>query len=117
LRKGKTSVLLKERRFCYDAGMDFLLTFVEKIPFLQILIGIAFIFYWIRVFFIVYHLTRFGVGPAPKLMALIFFVGAAFLVGIAFITFSRIDFHQITENLRANIERYVPQAPDEITPQ
>jgi hypothetical protein len=91
--------------------VEILLNLVERIPFLQILIGIAFLFYWMQVFFIVYHLVRFGIGPAPKLMALIFFTGSALLLGMAFILYSRIDFGALIENIRSQTSNYIPEVP------
>lgn len=88
--------------------MELVIALVEKIPVFPILFGILFLFYWLQVFFIIYHLVRFGIGPAPKLMALIFFTGAALLVGITFIAYSRIDFAGLFENLRTDISDFVP---------
>lgn len=53
--------------------------------------------YSIFAFFLIYHLARFGVGPAPKLAAFIFFIGSIILVLIAVIAFFSSDF-SILEN-------------------
>ena len=64
---------------------------MENIPFLPILLSLGLAVYWINAFFIVYHLTRFGVGPKPKVLALVFFVGSCALFGVAAVLYSRID--------------------------
>jgi hypothetical protein len=35
--------------------------------------------FWIHTFVILYHLIRFGVGPRPKQVSLIFFIGSFIL--------------------------------------
>jgi hypothetical protein len=52
---------------------------VLNLPFLLILVGILFVVYWVNAFFLMYHLVRFGIGPRPKLLALIFFIGSIVL--------------------------------------
>jgi hypothetical protein len=53
--------------------------FIARFPFGLILFGLGFFVYWIQAFFIVYHLTRFGIGSRPKIMALAFFIGSILL--------------------------------------
>lgn len=48
--------------------------------------------YWIAVFTILYHLTRFGVGTQPKRLAAGFLVGALILFCAALILFIKLDF-------------------------
>ena len=52
---------------------------INIIPFRTILAVLLFLIYWIQAFFIIYHLIRFGIGPKPKIIAMIFFVGSIFL--------------------------------------
>jgi len=49
---------------------------------MQLLILVAvvlLIVFWIHAFVILYHLIRFGVGPIPKQVSLIFFIGSFIL--------------------------------------
>jgi hypothetical protein len=57
--------------------------------------AIAMFAYWIGAFFILYHLTRFGVGSSPKKMAVIFLAGSLFLSMIAVLLFGQINFAAI----------------------
>lgn len=54
----------------------------------MILLSIA---YWIAVFVILYHLTRFGVGVQPKRLAAGFLLGALALFCTALILFIKLD--------------------------
>ncbi len=66
----------------YANGMDALASLTDvvlNLPLLAILAGIVIVVVWVNAFFIVYHLTRFGIGPRPKLLAFIFMVGAVVL--------------------------------------
>lgn len=56
-----------------------------------LLFAIVFVAYFIYCFFIIYHLTRFGVGAEPKAVALIFFIGVIILLPPAAIFFSKMD--------------------------
>lgn len=64
---------------------------LNSIPFLGIAIVFLALLYWVPAFFIVYHLTRFGVGPRPKFIALVFLVGSVLLFSMFIITVSRLD--------------------------
>lgn len=69
----------------------FFSTFFD-IPFLSILVILLTLIYWIPAFFIIYHLVRFGVGPLPKIFALVFFLGSMFLFAGVVFSFKDIDF-------------------------
>lgn len=55
------------------------------------LIGLVFFTYWIIVFVILYHLTRFGIGVVPKRLAAVFLFGSVALFGISIALFMNID--------------------------
>ena len=75
------------------------------IPFMEILLGLGLAVYWTNAFSIVYHLTRFGVGPKPKILALVFFAGSFALFGIAAVLYSRVD---LADTFRMLFERAIP---------
>ncbi len=52
-------------------------------------------FFWLMVFFIFYHLTRFGIGTLPKRLAALFLVGAVTLFSIALLFFTQIDLNPL----------------------
>ncbi len=54
----------------------------------------AFIF-WLMVFFIFYHFTRFGIGTLPKRLAALFLVGAVILFSISLLFFSTLDLNPL----------------------
>lgn len=49
------------------------------------LLVVAAVVYWLNVFFLLYHLIRFGIGYWPKRLAILFFFGSAvmFLAAVA----------------------------------
>jgi hypothetical protein len=51
--------------------------------------------YWIAVFTILYHLTRFGVGVQPKRLAAGFLVGALIIFSSSLVLFLKIDFNTL----------------------
>jgi hypothetical protein len=59
--------------------------------FLNIFIGFLFFIFWITVFVILYHLTRFGVGVTPKRLAAAFLFGAVILFCTSLVLFVTID--------------------------
>lgn len=59
------------------------------------IIGLLFFAYWIFVFVILYHLTRFGIGVQPKRFAAIFLLGSVVVSGAAIILFMNIDINSI----------------------
>lgn len=65
--------------------------FIQKFPFGLILFCLGFLVYWVQAFFVVYHLVRFGIGPKPKFMALLFFVGSIILFAGVIITYQQIE--------------------------
>ncbi len=74
-------------------------SFLTQIPVLPILEALFFIVCMVYAFCIMYHLTRFGVGPGPKLLSLIFFVGFGVLLLSVFTLFNQIDFNTVIEKL------------------
>ncbi len=71
--------------------------FLESIVNIQnlfyLFLIIVFIAYWVLVFTIFYHLTRFGIGTFPKKIATIFLLGSVlfFCVSFLFITIMSLD--------------------------
>ena len=65
---------------------------INIIPFKTILAGLLFLIYWVQAFFIVYHLIRFGIGPKPKITALVFFIGSIFLTMVIFTVLGQFAF-------------------------
>ncbi|MEK7217461.1 MAG: hypothetical protein AAB374_01640 [Patescibacteria group bacterium] len=64
---------------------------LNSIPFFGIAIVFISLVYWIPAFFIVYHLTRFGIGSRPKFIALVFLVGSVILFSLFIIGASQFD--------------------------
>ncbi len=64
---------------------------MDNFPFLEILLSLGLAVYWTNAFFVIYHLTRFGVGPKPKILALVFFAGSFALFGVVAVLYSRTD--------------------------
>lgn len=81
----------------------------DKINFAAILFSFVFLIYWIYVFVIIYHLVRFGIGPKPKLFALIFLAGAVILFTTSIFSFGQIDFTDIFEKLKTKDFRTAPR--------
>lgn len=61
---------------------------MQSIP--EIIFLAAVLIYLIGAFIIIYHLIRFGVGNAPKALALFFFAGSIVLVLFALVFFFNI---------------------------
>lgn len=72
----------------------------DGLPFISLFFGLILVFYWGFSFFIIYHLIRFGIGPRPKLVALIFFLGSIALFMIAYHYFSKMDLALVFENFK-----------------
>lgn len=72
-------------------------SFLMQIPALPILELLFFIVCVVYAFCIMYHLTRFGIGPNPKLLSLIFFVGFCILFVSMFTLFNKIDLNTVVE--------------------
>ncbi len=79
-------------------SINSILNFVSNFPVLPVIFAIVFLVFWIYVFFIIYHLTRFGIGTKPKIIAFIFFIGSAFLFMQLVYSFNQIDFKTILGN-------------------
>ena len=58
---------------------------------LNAIIVALYLIFFFSVFFILYHLTRFGVGTHPKRFAAIFFLGAVVLFGVSILLFANLD--------------------------
>lgn len=58
---------------------------------LNIFLVFLFIVYWIVVFLILYHLSRFGVGVQPKKFAAIFLFGTVVLFSFALAFYVNFD--------------------------
>jgi len=62
------------------------------------------ILYWIGAFFIVYHLTKYGITPWPKKIATVFLAGALMLSILNFMLFTQVNWKTIfnPQNLQQN---------------
>lgn len=58
--------------------------------------GAAFALFWLFSFFILYHLTRFGIGILPKRVAALFLVGAVILFSACLILFVSTDLRTLS---------------------
>lgn len=58
----------------------------------------AFMFYWVDVFLLLYHLTRFGVGTQPKRFAAVFLVGTVVLFSVSILAYASVDLGTLTFN-------------------
>lgn len=54
--------------------------FFSHIPFYLVSLLLVLIIFATNAFFIVYHLIRFGIGTAPKIVAFVFVIGTMFFV-------------------------------------
>jgi len=71
-----------------------------QIPALPILELLFFVVCVVYAFCIIYHLNRFGIGPNPKILSMIFFVGFCILLTLAFTLLNQIDLDMVTNNLK-----------------
>jgi hypothetical protein len=55
---------------------------------LNLFLIFLFVVFWLMAFFILYHLTRFGVGVFPKRLAALFLGGAVVLSSAVFLSYS-----------------------------
>ena len=69
---------------------------ISALPILELLFFVVSVVY---AFCIMYHLTRFGIGPNPKLLSLVFFVGFCVLILSVFTLFNQIDPNTVVEGL------------------
>lgn len=72
-------------------SVNSIFNFISNFPVLPVIFAVTFLIYWIYVFFIIYHLTRFGVGLKPKIIAFVFFMGSALLFMQLIYSFNQID--------------------------
>lgn len=79
-----------------------------KLDLQPIFLAFLIVIYWIYVFIISYHLIRFGIGPEPKLIAFIFFIGSVALVIASLFFYSRVDLAAALNNF---IRYYRPSLP------
>ena len=86
-------------------------TIISQIPIVPIAVGAFLIFYWIRAFIIMYHLVRFGIGPAPKFLALLFLVGSGFFFMVAISLYVQLDTSQLFRNIGDSFNQIKPQLP------
>jgi len=80
----------------YNIGETDMNAIFPNLPIVSIFLSILILVYWVHSFFIIYHLTRFGIGVKPKIFALIFFVGSMLLFITAIFLFNQIDFTTLT---------------------
>ena len=57
----------------------------------NILVALTFLAYWVVVFIILYHLTRFGIGVQPKRLAAIFLLGSLVLFCLSIIFYLNVN--------------------------
>ncbi len=61
----------------------------DLIPILALIFGLG--TFWFLGFFLIYHLTRFGIGTSPKRLAFIFLSGALILTIITVLFFTQVQ--------------------------
>jgi len=64
--------------------------------------------YLLYVFFIIYHLIRFGIGSLPKILAFIFLIGSFFFFLLAIAAFSQVSWDEILKFISEKIKVYFP---------
>ena len=77
-----------------------IVSILMQMPLLSIVEALFFVVSVVYAFCIMYHLMRFGVGPNPKLLSLIFFVGFCVFFMSVFTLFYQVDMNTVTERLR-----------------
>ena len=77
---------------------------LNSIPFLGIGIVFLTLVYWIPAFFIVYHLTRFGISSRPKFIALLFFIGSVILFSLFIVGVSQLDLSVLAQQAGSYIK-------------
>lgn len=65
--------------------MDSVSSIVGDLPLL--ILVVALVAYWVLAYFLLYHLTRFGVGTEPKLVSFVFLLGSIALTIITIIIY------------------------------
>jgi hypothetical protein len=56
---------------------------LETLPFVELLVTVFLLGYWIGIFILLYHLIRFGVGAHPRIIALALLLGSLGLTALA----------------------------------
>ncbi len=64
---------------------------MNMVPIINFLVTLTFFGFWVVSFFILYHLTRFGVGLLPKRLAALFLTGAVVLFCTSLIFYTHVD--------------------------
>ena len=84
-----------------------------SIPASLVLAVFLLIVYWTQAFFIIYHLVRFGIGIAPKIIALIFFMGSLVAMLGVFVSYTNVDLSGALEKFQGQYLRPldVPKVP------
>ena len=86
--------------------MESPLSFLSGVSLAKLFFALLFLGYWLFAFFIVYHLTRFGIGSKQKIMALVFFVGSACLFLLVATTYYQVELPQFNnwEDFKLNLD-------------
>ena len=71
---------------------------------INILATLGFLVYWLIVFIILYHLSRFGVGTQPKKFAAGLLFGSVILSGITIVLFVSVDFPTLLSELMSQTQ-------------
>ncbi len=66
-------------------AMSQIISNVGDFPLL--ILVVALVAYWVMAYFLLYHLTRFGVGTEPKLVSFVFLLGSIALTIITIIIY------------------------------
>lgn len=61
----------------------------------NVLVGAAFLGFWLVAFIIIYHLARFGIGVLPKKLSAIFLIGALGIFTWCVVTYMKLDIASI----------------------
>ncbi|MBP9821963.1 MAG: hypothetical protein KBC81_00730 [Candidatus Pacebacteria bacterium] len=77
---------------------------INSIPFGLIALILFSLAYWVPSFFVTYHLTRFGIGIRPKLIALIFFGGSVIFFTLFVISINRLDLSLVAQQIDSYIK-------------
>jgi hypothetical protein len=81
-----------------------------------IIFAIVVVCYWLMVFFMLYHLVRFGIGTAPKRIAVLYLAGSAVLFSTALLCLSAIDLGNIQDRANGTLSSYLPAPHNTIVP-
>ncbi len=64
-----------------------------------LILGLGILYFIIQSFYIVYHLIRFGIGPKPKFVALLYVLGSSILFILTIIAWTKLDLSGLYESL------------------